>query len=100
MTSCEQPSGYVDDGDDCDDSDPASYPGADEVCDNVDNDCDGFIPVCATCTKSSYDYATDNMECTVYGAGYEGWGCAEAVVPDEDINTSGICGDNGTGLLP
>jgi hypothetical protein len=39
-TSCEQPSGYVSDLTDCDDASAASYPGADEVCDGDDNDCD------------------------------------------------------------
>ena len=29
--------------DDCDDSDASAYPGADEVCDEVDNNCDGSI---------------------------------------------------------
>jgi hypothetical protein len=31
-------------GDDCDDANPASYPGAVEVCDGFDNDCDGSLP--------------------------------------------------------
>ena len=32
-------------GNDCDDTDAATYPGADEVCDGADNDCNGVLPV-------------------------------------------------------
>ena len=28
---------------DCDDEDPGAFPGADEVCDQIDNDCDGVV---------------------------------------------------------
>jgi hypothetical protein len=41
LQACEQPSGFVDDSTDCDDSDGSTNPAADEYCDLVDNDCDG-----------------------------------------------------------
>lgn len=44
--SCaELPAGYAFDGTDCDDADPGTFPGAIEVCDEVDRDCDGLIDV-------------------------------------------------------
>jgi hypothetical protein len=42
-TSCEAPEGYVESSDDCDDADPTAFPGAVEVCDVVDNDCNGEV---------------------------------------------------------
>ena len=41
LVTCEVPSGYVTTLGDCDDSDPAVNPEGVEVCDGVDNDCDG-----------------------------------------------------------
>ena len=41
VSSCEQPPGYLAEGGDCDDTDPEVNPDGLEVCDGVDNDCDG-----------------------------------------------------------
>ncbi len=43
VRDCEEPSGAVANGDDCDDSSAASYPGAEDTCDGEDNDCDGDV---------------------------------------------------------
>jgi hypothetical protein len=43
LQACYQPDGYVDNPNDCDDTNPEINPGAQEVCDGVDNDCDTLI---------------------------------------------------------
>jgi hypothetical protein len=43
VRACEAPSGRISVGGDCDDADKTIYPGADEVCDGQDNDCDSLI---------------------------------------------------------
>jgi len=42
-TVCDQPTGTVTDATDCDDTEAAVNPGATEVCNSVDDDCDGDI---------------------------------------------------------
>ena len=42
-TTCTLPSGYVSDGTDCDDGDAAVNPGETEICNRIDDDCDGDI---------------------------------------------------------
>jgi hypothetical protein len=41
--SCGRPTGFAPTADDCDDSSAATFPGAEEVCDGQDNDCDGVV---------------------------------------------------------
>jgi len=43
LEACDQPSGYVSNTSDCDDLDASVFPGATEICDGVDQDCDDDI---------------------------------------------------------
>lgn len=47
--------GYSSNDDDCNDSDPSTNPGATEVCDDVDNDCDGEVDEGLTCDEFTCD---------------------------------------------
>ncbi len=43
IEDCAQPSGATSEAGDCDDADPDAWPGNEEVCDEIDNDCDGEV---------------------------------------------------------
>ncbi|MCP4805982.1 MAG: hypothetical protein GY913_34660 [Proteobacteria bacterium] len=43
VEECELPAGYVENSDDCDDADAAVNPDGTEVCNGVDDDCDGGV---------------------------------------------------------
>lgn len=76
--------GYIG-SEDCDDTDPRTYPGAVEVCDGSDNDCDGWTD-------------TDDVDLVDGRTGYrdsdaDGWGLAS--------DTSVVCpGDTGWATTP
>ncbi len=82
---CMAPSGYVDNNEDCNDSNAAIHPGASEICDEKDNDCDGQVDegiskttyyrdadgdgygnpgnTRTTCLPQPSGYVTDNHDC-------------------------------------
>jgi hypothetical protein len=58
--ACAAPAGFVPDAADCDDADPGSFPGADEVCaDGVVNGCGDRAPSCAPASGRAPAVATE-----------------------------------------
>ena len=60
LTACEAPSGYVIDNTDCNDAEALVFPGGEEACDGLDNDCSGETDeeACSDCTQVSYEAHT------------------------------------------
>ena len=80
---CYQPSGYIADNTDCDDSENTTFPGADEYCDGVDNDCD---------SDTDEDHALD---AATWYADSDSDGYGDAAVSDiECYQPSGYIADN------
>ena len=52
------PAGFVNDSSDCDDMDAGVRPGAVDICDGVDNDCDGGTDPGCNCIENSYGDST------------------------------------------
>ena len=48
---CHPLSDHVDNDEDCDDSDPATHPGADEPCEGIDRNCDGVALTVEECVE-------------------------------------------------
>lgn len=65
-SACQPPSGYVEDGGDCDDTDEDIHPNADETCDGVDNDCD--LETDEACSTPPSDLDLDRASVLLIGA--------------------------------
>jgi hypothetical protein len=66
LRRCLQPSGYVSNDDDCNDSSASASPAGTETCDGVDNDCDGTVDDGLTSASYSAAYASPYGSCNGY----------------------------------
>ena len=90
--ACAQPSGYVESDLDCDDSDPDIRPDATEICDGIDNDCDGEVDE----DSGIFWYADED---------YDGYGDPDNRIeacdqPDGTTTDSSDCDDGSAGSYP
>lgn len=92
--SCTPIEGRSDVSDDCDDADPSRHPGAAEVCDRVDQDCDGVVDDGATDAPTWYrDNDGD-------GWGDEGSTSVSCIAPRGFSGTAGDCDDRARTSYP
>jgi hypothetical protein len=73
IEACQRPAGFVDNPDDCDDAAPMINPNAQELCDGINNDCDGEI-----------DEDVGNFTCS---------GCMDPGAPNYDEDATVPCAD-------
>ena len=78
---CDDPSnGVADDDDDCDDSDATVYPGATELCDGQDGDCDGAL--------AGDESDDDGVECVEDSGGWDGSAISGGEDCDDDDSSA------------
>jgi len=95
--ACSQPTGYVTGSTDCDDSDSAIHPAATEVCDGVDNDCDGFVDDAdSSVVGQSTFYADDDGD----GYGDPGDSSDSCSTPTGHVSDSTDCDDTDATINP
>ncbi len=95
LSSCTQPSGYVADNTDCNDNNSAIHPGATEICDNIDNDCDGMTDEGLPVFTYYADADGDN-----YGSNSNFITTCQSLPPMGYLTISGDCDDANAAVHP
>ncbi|MCO4748193.1 MAG: matrixin family metalloprotease [Proteobacteria bacterium] len=92
--ACGQPSGFVSDSRDCDDSSALALVGGTEECDDLDNDCDGSVDEAGSASRTFYE----DTDGDGYGVnGNTQFGCA---APSGFASSAGDCAPNDPNVNP
>lgn len=95
VDACDQPTGYVSDSTDCDDNNAAVNPDATEVCNDVDDDCDGAGDRDAVDAPTWYVDIDDDK----YGDAK--WHATQCNWPDDGFVTDNTdCDDHNSAVYP
>ena len=94
LEACEQPSGWVADDTDCDDEDDSVYPGADELCDELDNDCD------SEWDEDAVDAGTWYPDLDGDGYGPDDQSVTACEQPEDHVAQGGDCEDSDATVYP
>ena len=94
VSACAQPSGYISDSSDCDPSNGAIYPGADEYCNGIDDNCDGDVDESLAVDALSW-YADVDLD--GYGTPMSVFACTQ---PSGYVSDNIDCDDSLTLVFP
>ncbi len=94
VTACNPPSGYVSDSGDCDDTNAAVHPYADEICDGLDNDCNGLFD------DEAIDAGTWYQDLDGDGWGDSASSTTACTQPTGTVAVDGDCDDSDAGSNP
>ena len=93
--SCVAPAGYVADATDCEDADTTINPAATELCDGLDNNCDGSVDEASAADASTWYADTDED-----GYGDADYGTSACEQPTGYVSEATDCDDGDAAVSP
>lgn len=93
--ACTQPTGFVENSTDCNDTSSAAYPGAAESCDDIDNDCDNSVDESGASGEATWYRDLDSD-----GYGHPAITAVACDAPVGYIARAGDCDDEISGINP